>query len=152
MEDKIKIEQGDVFWLEYTAPGYDKPKPRPCVVVSGSWTIQPTGDVLVVPMSSSIRRTDLPCNVPVGDILGVGKDSWIKTNQMMCISASQLTSKNFATNIGEENVFIVLYHILRQLGVFQRPGDDSDLQAVAEAEAAMGMGAGEDRATYPVGG
>lgn len=152
MSNKIdRIKQGDVYWVDYLAPGFDIRKTRPCVVVSATIYNKPGADVIVCLLSSSITRTDLPCNVYVGE--PVDGPSWCKTNQVCTVMADELTEERRCGELEPFYMEWVIELIARQIGA-NSTIDPGELEREAEREACVlgDYGVDDDAATYPAEG
>lgn len=109
------IRQGNLYWLDYQTPGYPVTRRRPCVVVSATELNCPGSDVMVCPMSSSVTRMDLPCNVYVGEPIKENP-MWCKTNQVSTVTAEQLTPDLRCGSLEPSYLDLVLSGIARQIG------------------------------------
>ena len=145
------IRQGDIYWLDYQTPGYPTPKTRPCVVVSATEYNNPGSDVMVCPMSSSVSRDDLPCNVYVGEPVKP-EPTWCKVSQVCTVPAERLKSDELCGKLEPIYLDLVLSGIIRQMGRDDEAIDPGELELEAEREAYMlggDYGDGDEVATYP---
>lgn len=121
--DKHEIKQGAIYWLELCRCGYAD-KMRPYMVVSNDKNNAGSGGINVVPLSTSTRRLDLPCNVPVGDIVHSGKPCMVKVNEIYTVSRDLLAEKNWAGQAGQELIRVVSNAIAHQVAVLVKERGD----------------------------
>lgn len=79
MEDK-EIKRGDVFWVN--VPAFTQKvaqKIRPCVVISNDRANRTDDNIIVVPLTHSVKRLDLACNVMVESLHSVAKCNTVMT-------------------------------------------------------------------------
>ena len=145
-----RIRQGDIYWVDYVAPGFDCPKTRPCVVVSATIYNKEGSDVIVCPLSGSVTRTDLPCNIYIGE--PVDGPAWVKTNQMQTVTYNQLKPESRCGGISSSDILRVTWGIMRQIALVDEQMIANDLKRVSENEAIMlnEYQDGDEAATYPV--
>lgn len=145
-----RIRQGDVYWVDYVAPGFTEAKTRPCVVVSATIYNKPGADVIVCPLSRSVTRTDLPCNIYVGE--PVDGPAWCKTNQIHTVTYNQLNPESRCGGISGSNIIRVTWGIMRQIALVDEQVVNDDLKRTAEQETYMvnEYNATDDVATYPM--
>lgn len=78
-EDK-EIKRGDVFWVDVPAfTRHVAQKIRPCVVISNDRANKTDNNIMVVPLTHSIKRLDLACNVMVDSLHSVAKCNTVMT-------------------------------------------------------------------------
>ena len=143
------IKQGTLYWLDYQAPGYPTSKTRPCVVISATEYNVPGSDVLVCPMSSGVSRSDLPCNVYVGEPVKP-EPTWVKTNQICTVPAERLNDDDRCGELESIHLYLVLSGVIRRMGRDDGTIDPGELEREAEREAYMLGESGDDEvATYP---
>lgn len=114
--EKHEIKQGGIYWLGLDRCGYQD-KVRPYMVVSNDKSNVSSGDINIVPMSTSTRRLDLPCNVQVGEIVKSGVPCVAKVSELYTVSRDLLTSDNWAGQAGVEIVKAVTAAIVHQVAV-----------------------------------
>ena len=138
MKKDNNIKQGDIYWLDYPTPGYHGTMCRPCVVVSRTAANNPGADILVCPMSSSISRADLPCNIYVGDVVKEGKPTWVKTNQVHAATYNEFKPELLCGSISSSDIIRVVWGIMRQIALVDDKLVNDELTQAAEAEGCKG--------------
>lgn len=122
------------------------------MVVSATTYNNPGSDVMVCPMSSSVSRDDLPCNVYVGEPVRE-EPTWCKVSQVCTVPASRLVAEERCGELEPIYLDLVLSGIIRQMGRHDDGTiDPGELEAEAERESYMlgDYGDGDDAATFPV--
>ena len=114
-----EIRQGAVYWLALDYYECDHDKLRPWMVVSNEGCNRRSGDINVVPLSTSIKRMDLPCNVEVGRIIDPDHESIAKCSMLRTVRREQLTAKNWAGQAGVETIEKVIDGIKAQTAVWR---------------------------------
>lgn len=114
-----EIRQGAVYWLALDYYGGHHDKLRPWMVVSNEGCNRRSGDINVVPLSTSIKRLDLPCNVEVGRIIDPDRESIAKCSMLRTVHREQLTEQNWAAQAGVETVEKVVDGIKAQIAVWR---------------------------------
>lgn len=138
MKKDNNIKQGDIYWMDYPTPGYHGTMCRPCVVVSKTAVNNPGADILICPMSSSVGRTDLSCNIYVGDVVKRGKPTWVKANQVYTVTYDELKSELLCGSISSNDIIHVVWGIMQQLALADDKMVNDELEQATEAEACMG--------------
>lgn len=133
--EKHEIKQGGIYWLGLDRCGYQD-KVRPYMVVSNDKSNVSSGDINVVPLSTSTKRLDLPCNVPVGEIVRTGKPCVAKVSELYTVSRDLLTADNWAGQAEVDIVKAVTAAIVHQVSVMidkptnNKKEDDQHAEAV----------------------
>ncbi len=101
MIDTVRYARGQIYWREYnatTTPGVISKK-RPVLIVSNNVGNAASGIVLVAPLTSAPRKSNLPTQV---EVFLDGIKSWIMTEQIICISQKSLT--NYIATVTEHKM------------------------------------------------
>ena len=116
MENKHEIKQGAIYWLSMTRCGYND-KMRPYMVVSNNRHNSGAADVNIVPLTTSDKRLDLPCNVSVGCLVQVGKPCVARCSEITTVRRDRLTSDNWCGQADESTIRSVAEAISAQVAV-----------------------------------
>jgi mRNA interferase MazF len=107
-----KVTPYEVYWCDLPVNGeFAVGGRRPVVIVSNEKECLFSTNVLVVPMTSSIKRTDLPCNV----VCNVdNRDSMALCNQITTVPKTWL--REYAGRLNPKEVRGVQMALLIELG------------------------------------
>lgn len=94
------IRRGDVFYAVVMFSDRSGSKIRPVVVVSSDVRSNSANDVLVVPVSGSNHRLDIPTNIPVGNACGLDASSVADCGSLATIA--KIDFRDYLGNIGPE--------------------------------------------------
>lgn len=114
--NKSEIKQGAIYWLSMTRCGYND-KMRPYIVVSNDRHNAGSADVNVVPLTTSCKRLDLPCNVSVGCLVRSGKPCVARCSEITTVRRDRLTSDNWCGQAVEDIIRRVAEAIAAQVAV-----------------------------------
>ncbi len=92
----MEIRQGDIFWVDFGAPGGSAPGYRhPHVVIQNNiFNSSKIGTVVVCALTSNIRRAEAPGNVLLNKGEGnLKKESVVNISQMITVDKSDLIEK-----------------------------------------------------------
>lgn len=115
-ENKHEIKQGSVYWLSMTRCGYND-KMRPYMVVSNNLHNAGASDMNIVPLTTSDKRLDLPCNVSVGCLVQSGKPCVARCSEITTVRRDRLTSDNWCGQAGEDIIRRVAEAIAAQVAM-----------------------------------
>lgn len=104
------IYKGEIYYC--SLPYYSNSvltKDRPCVIISNSKANETSNTVQVCPLTSTLKRTNLPCHV----VLEGG--GMIKCEQIYTIDKEQV--KNYKCRLNEYDMRQVNIALLRQLEI-----------------------------------
>lgn len=116
MENKHEIKQGAIYWLSMTRCGYND-KMRPYMVVSNDRHNSGASDMNIVPLTTSDKRMDLPCNVPVGCLVRSDKPCVARCSEITTVRRDRLTSDNWCGQAGEDIIRRVAEAIAAQVAM-----------------------------------
>ena len=121
-ENKLEIKQGSVYWLSMTRCGYND-KMRPYMVVSNDRHNVGAADVNIVPLTTSDKRLDLPCNVSVGCLVRSDKPCVARCSEITTVRRDRLTSDNWCGQADESIIRSVAEAIAAQVAVAMQTND-----------------------------
>lgn len=124
-ENNLEIKQGSVYWLSMTRCGYND-KTRPYMVVSNDRHNVGAADVNVVPLTTSDKRLDLPCNVSVGCLVQSNKPCVARCSEITTVRRDRLTSDNWCGQADESIIRSVAEAIAAQVAVAMVQSDDKE--------------------------
>lgn len=108
------IFQGAVYWLKLSYDGYED-RTRPYMVVSNNACNRRAADINVIQLSNNEKRLDLPCNVPLGELVRKGENTIARCSVIKTIRRDQLSIINWACNASEEQIEAVKAGLAAQL-------------------------------------
>lgn len=100
--DNLIVKRGDVFYANLVGYGCVQGGLRPVVIISNDTNNKFSNIVQIVPLTSQLKKCDLPVHVYISEIKGVlTKDSLALVEQIQTIDKSSLESKkgSLPTNI-----------------------------------------------------
>lgn len=108
-------QRGEVYLVKLPGHPLDR-KARPALVVSVNVRNQWAHDVLVVPLSTTLRAAPTHVPVPTGEG-GVHHDSMAKCEQVTTLHKSRLIRGPFAGKVAEQIMAQVEQGIMRAIGL-----------------------------------
>lgn len=91
----MKIRIGDIFYADLSpVKGSEQDGVRPVLIIQNDIGNKYSPTVIGIPITSSIKRTNLPTHIPIySNITGIEKDSIILVEQIRTLDKSRLKSK-----------------------------------------------------------
>lgn len=91
----LKIRRGDIFYADLSpVKGSEQDGIRPVLIVQNDIGNKYSPTVIGIPITTSIKRTNLPTHVPIfSDITCIPKDSLILVEQIRTLDKLRLKSK-----------------------------------------------------------
>ena len=87
----FQIRRGDVYYADLNPTvGSEQGARRPVVIVQNNKGNKHSPTVIIVPVTGKVNKTPLSTHVFISKSCGLGKDSWILTEQIRAIDRSRL--------------------------------------------------------------
>lgn len=92
----MSYKQGDIVWIDYQYIGKNESKPRPCIVVSNSNSNTIDTDLIICPITTTIRLNSFSVLIENKDLSRSLPENMceIKTNKIFTYNSSKILNKH----------------------------------------------------------